>query len=83
VKIADSALFSTVNLMAVTFTLVSCIHGFHVYKDIWDPSLGKSIRCEREDRNSQDPYAAQAVIFDIYSPCESWELHHVVATRNS
>ena len=43
--------------MAATFTLVSCIRGYHVYKDIWDPGLGESVRCEREDRNPQDPYA--------------------------
>jgi len=57
--------------MAAIFTLVSCIHGYHVYKDIWDPSLGKSlgesVHCEREDRNPQDSYAVQAVIL-IYSP---------------
>jgi len=53
--------------MAVTFTLVSCIRGCHMYKDVWDPSLGESVRCEREDRNLQDPYVARAVIL-IYSP---------------
>jgi len=62
VKIVDSALFRVVKLMAVTFTLVSCIREYHVYKDAWDPSLGESIPCEREDRNPQDPYAVQAVI---------------------
>jgi len=44
--------------MAATFTLVSRIRGYHVYKDIWNLSLGESVRCERKDRNSQDPYAA-------------------------
>jgi len=68
--------------MAATFTLVSYIHKYHVYKDIWDPSLGESIHCEHEDRNPQDPYAAQAVIL-IYSPRGSLELHHFVTTRNS
>jgi len=57
VKIVDSTLFRAVNLMAVTFTLVSCIREYHVYKDVWDPSLGVSIHCEREDRNPH-PYAA-------------------------
>jgi len=55
--------------MAATFTLVYCICEYHVYKDIWDPSLGESIHCECEDRNSQDPYAARAVL--IY--------HHLVS----
>jgi len=53
-KIVDSALFRAVNLMAATFTLVSCIHKYHMHRDIWDPSLGESIRCEHEDRNPQD-----------------------------
>jgi len=67
VKIVDLALFRVVHLMAAAFTLVSCIREYHVCKDVWDPSLGESIRCEREDRNPQDPYAARAVIL-IYSP---------------
>ena len=44
--------------MAATFTLVSCIRRYHMYKDIWDPGLGESVSCKREDRNPQNPYAA-------------------------
>jgi len=40
--------------MAATFTLVSCIRKYHVYKDVWDPSLDESICCECEDRNPQE-----------------------------
>jgi len=43
--------------MAATLTLVGCIRGYYVYKDVWDPSLGETVCCEREDRNPQDPYA--------------------------
>ena len=43
--------------MAATFTLISCVRGYHVYKDIWDPVVGETLNCEREDRNPQDPYA--------------------------
>jgi len=62
-KIIDSTLFRAINLMVVTFTLLSCIRGCHVYnyKDVWDPSLaclGESIHCKCEYRNPQDPYAA-------------------------
>jgi len=65
VKIVDLALFRAVDSrMAATFTLVSCIRGYHVYTDVWDPSLGESVkRCKREDKNPQDPYAARS--FDI------------------
>ena len=38
------------------FTLISCVRGYHVYKDIWDPVVGETLNCEREDRNPQDPY---------------------------
>ena len=41
----------------VTFTLTSCIRGYHVYKDIWDPPVGETVECEREARNPRDPYA--------------------------
>jgi len=64
-KIVDLALFRTINLMAATFTPVSCIRRCHVYKDVWDPILGESVCCECEDRSPQDPYAAQSVIFEI------------------
>ena len=43
--------------MAAMFTLISCIRGYHVYKGIWDPVVGETLNCEREDRNPQDPYA--------------------------
>ena len=43
--------------MAVTFTLISCVRGYYVYKDIWDPVVGEMLNCEHKDRNPQDPYA--------------------------
>ena len=43
--------------MAVTYTLASCICGYHVYEDVWNPGFSEFINCEREDRNPQDPYA--------------------------
>ena len=27
---------------------VSCIRGYHVYKDVWDAAIGKGLVCERE-----------------------------------
>ena len=43
--------------MAATFTLVNCIRGYHVYKNVWEPGFGDSVCCQCEDRNPQDPYA--------------------------
>jgi len=35
----------------------SCVRGFHVYQDIWTPTIGERLPCETEDRNPMDPYA--------------------------
>ena len=43
--------------MTITFTLTGCIHGYRIYKDIWDPSFGETVNCGRECRNSADRYA--------------------------
>ena len=39
-----------------TFILNSCICGYHIYKDVWTPSVGETVNCEREGRNLEDPY---------------------------
>ena len=43
--------------MATSFTFTSCVRGYHVYKDIWNPTVGETLNCECEARNAQDPYA--------------------------
>jgi len=35
----------------------SAVRGFHVYKDIWKPSIGDKIACEREFDNCFDKFA--------------------------
>ena len=35
----------------------SCIRGNHIYKEIWDPTIGEVVQCEREPRNSVDQYS--------------------------
>ena len=35
----------------------SCIRGYHVYKDKWDPVVGEVLACKRESSNTQDKYA--------------------------
>ena len=38
----------------------SCVHGYHIYKDIWEPDaiIGEELQCEREpDTNKRDQYA--------------------------
>ena len=35
----------------------SCLHGYHLYQNIWTTEVGKSLICEREPLNSIDKYA--------------------------
>ena len=35
----------------------SCVHGYHVYKDIWNAVIGEELVCEREPDNKSDRYA--------------------------
>ena len=40
-----------------TFTVESCIRGYHVYKSIWDATVGEELECARESANPADRYA--------------------------
>ena len=33
------------------------MRGYHVYRDIWEASVGEQLPCEREDGNGADPVA--------------------------
>ena len=39
------------------FEIGSCVHGYHVYKNIWATTAGEELMCEREPHNMQDGYA--------------------------
>ena len=39
------------------FVLSSCIRGYHIYKEIWTPSIGEVLLCAREPTNIVDRYA--------------------------
>ena len=43
------------------FSIESCVRGYHVYKDIWEDSVGKDLACQCENGNSADPFAAAVV----------------------
>ena len=38
------------------FCYDSDVRGYHVYKDIWETSHGELLNCERETRNTFDPF---------------------------
>ena len=35
----------------------SCVHGQHIYKNVWDAIIGEELQCERELVNESDRYA--------------------------
>ena len=35
----------------------SCIRGFHIYKDVWEPIVGEELECKIEDNNEHDRHA--------------------------
>jgi len=39
------------------FSIESCVRGHHVYKNIWDVSVGEELPCKTESGNEKDPYA--------------------------
>ena len=39
----------------------TCVHGFHVYQDVWRPAIGEELRCERDEDNDKDRYAVAII----------------------
>ena len=40
-----------------TFTMESCVRGYHVYGERWIPVVGEVLWCAREPKNRKDSYA--------------------------
>lgn len=44
-------------LKMFSFSLTTAVRGFHVYKDVWEPTIGEVLSCERDVGNSHDTFA--------------------------
>ena len=44
-----------------TFDVVAMVRRYHTYKDVWEASVGESLRCKWEAGNSHDPYAVSVL----------------------
>ena len=44
-------------VMASEFSVKAMVHGYHIYEDIWDATVGKELQCPRELDNRQDLFA--------------------------
>ena len=40
-----------------SFYLTTAVRGFHIYKDVWNPTIGEVLFCERDIGNSHDTFA--------------------------
>ncbi len=38
-------------------SLPSCIRKYHIYKELWQPTIGEELACTREQNNVVDRYA--------------------------
>ena len=48
---------SNSEMMACSFTLESCVRGYHVYQDTWLATDGEILDCMREIYNRSDPFS--------------------------
>ena len=44
-----------------TFAFASAARGYHVYKDVWKPSIGEKLVAKREFNNPMDKHAVKVV----------------------
>jgi len=44
-----------------TYEVDSCVHGHHVFRGIWNPTIGEQLVCKREVSNTQDVHAMAVV----------------------
>ena len=44
-----------------TFAFALAVHGYHVYKDVWKPSIGEKLVAKREFNNPMDKHAVKVV----------------------
>ena len=43
------------------YTVESMVHGYHVYRDIWEAAVGETLPCQREAGNPYDTYAVSVM----------------------
>ena len=41
-----------------------CVRGYHIYKNIWDTSIGEELACQREPSNGVNRYAVAVIKYD-------------------
>ena len=44
-----------------TFVFASAVRGYHVYRDVWKPSIGEKLVAKREFNDPMDKHAVKVV----------------------
>ena len=44
-----------------TLSLASAVRGYHVYRDVWKPSIGEKLVAKREFNNPMDKHGVKVV----------------------
>ena len=47
--------------MTTYFTVEAMVRGYHIYKEIWESSVGEQLICEIEETNRHDSHAVAVV----------------------
>ena len=56
-SVMSSASYERVNFVMKNFEKECVIHGYHVYEEIWESTIGKELDCRQEPSNTVDRYA--------------------------
>ena len=59
------------------FCYDSAVRGYHVYKDVWEASLGKLLNRERETGNSFDPFLGELIFVEKSIPRKPRKFIHL------
>ncbi len=39
--------------------VLSCLRGYHIYRELWEAAIGEDLACQRECGNATDAHAAR------------------------
>ena len=48
----------------MTMEFHSCVRDYHIYKDVWNPSVGDDFSYQREEENLLVPYVVAVAMVD-------------------
>ena len=43
------------------YEIACCVHGYHIYRHIWEAAVGETLICEREPTNHNDRNAVAVI----------------------